>query len=304
MEQRAGVQIRIFNCQRRHYHIFCDFVNLPFSTYNPDMTLFSAQSFSLSLPHASTPQAVLVLSRHQRVINFLTTDDEILAVVHPEVGNGPFHVVLARPVDFSAISPQARGMWQGQRLQVGDAVIDWARARGWNPHLAPRAISAPSLVVLQECAHRSNAFEERWAGMDSHAVARMQRGGALLRTGIVDADAASLNQGLQLLVGLGPGLTPAGDDYVLGALARCQIDPSLPGRELLQARIPYFAPKTTRLSRAWLLYATHGQFDERWHALQHALAQDDARLINRACEAILRVGASSGPQALAGFLLI
>jgi hypothetical protein len=126
----------------------------------------------------------------------------------------------------------------------------------------------------------------------------MQRGAALIAQGIAQPDRAA-----SLLAGLGPGLTPAGDDYLLGALARLWLDATQPEAGELSSSVLAAAAKTTRISRAWLQYAARGQFDVRWHDLQRALLMADEEAICRAAHRILSVGATSGPQAMAGFLL-
>jgi hypothetical protein len=276
-----------------------------FGGYNHIMSLFLARSFSVALVASSTPsQLVRVLSLHRSVINFVTETGDLLAVVNPSIGDGPFHIVLETPARFDFIPLHAEGIWQGRSLALGHVRIDWSRAQGWNPYLASTIITRSALDVLQACAQKHKAFRSRWAGMKQHTVTRMQKGAMLLASGLWASETESLRQGLVLLMGVGPGLTPAGDDYLLGVMARLQMDSSWPDVVQVGELISGMGVKTTRLSWTWLMHAAHGEFDERWHHLRLALMQQDELAICRACHDVLQVGASSGPQAMAGFLLM
>ncbi len=262
-----------------------------------------ARSVSLALPPApKARQPLRVLSAHRRVLNLVDEAGRILAVVAPEIGDGPFHIVLERAVSFDFARPGAQAWRRGRALALGDWRLDWSRAHRWNPALTPANIPARAWRTLTACVQESGRFRDRMADVD-RAAARLQRGAALIAQGVARAEAHDLQQGASLLMGLGPGLTPAGDDYLLGALARLHLDDSLPDPAQLGRFIEADAMRTTQLSQAWLLHAAGGRFDARWHRLRDALAAGEGEAICRAARDILSVGASSGPQALAGFLL-
>jgi hypothetical protein len=258
--------------------------------------LLHARSVSLALPDGSGP--VRILSVHRRALNLTDEAGRIIAVVTPEVGDGPFHIVLAQSTSFDALHAGDAGAWRETSVQVGRWRVDWAQARRWHPQLTPAPIPRQALDTLNECVWATDLFQSRWAGMDARTIDRMQRGAALIAQGIAQPDRAA-----SLLAGLGPGLTPAGDDYLLGALARLWLDATQPEAGELSSSVLAAAAKTTRISRAWLQYAAWGQFDVRWHDLQRALLMADEEAICRAAHRILSVGATSGPQAMAGFLL-
>jgi hypothetical protein len=102
----------------------------------------------------------------------------------------------------------------------------------------------------------------------------------------------------QRLAGLGLGLTPAGDDYVLGVMAALWL---LGERNPLPAMAAACATRTTLLSGAFLRAAAQGQFMEGWHHLAHALDRQDEPGSRRAVRQIAAFGASSGRDSLAGF---
>src|SRR5204863_7812126 len=119
--------------------------------------------------------------------------------------------------------------------------------------------------------------------------------------------------GVQKIAGLGPGLTPAGDDFLLGLMAALimQSPPRLAAVPAPQAFTAnnlctligtVAAHQTTRLSATWLRYAAQGEFGAPWHGLAQSLASRRPEPIQQAARRILATGATSGRAALAGFV--
>ena len=112
--------------------------------------------------------------------------------------------------------------------------------------------------------------------------------------------------------GLGPGLTPAGDDWLGGWLVGLHVraamapntEASRPltvaavGRTVVEAA----AGRTTGLSLAYLSAAAHGAVPRIWHDFLYALADADAGPVQHAAGGIMCHGATSGSDTLAGFL--
>ena len=101
------------------------------------------------------------------------------------------------------------------------------------------------------------------------------------------------------LLGLGPGLTPAGDDCLVGWLSGAWAA-GADGRRLVEAVRPGLLAAathlTTRLSAAFLAAAVNGEAAEPLHGF--VLAPTEARLAG-----LLELGATSGADLLAGYLL-
>ncbi len=87
---------------------------------------------------------------------------------------------------------------------------------------------------------------------------------------------ADLQSAICHLCGLGPGLTPAGDDWLAGWLLAQHLAEDLRrSRETSTGLIADItADRTTTLSRAFLACAAAGEADEDWHALLSALAEE------------------------------
>jgi hypothetical protein len=110
------------------------------------------------------------------------------------------------------------------------------------------------------------------------------------------------------LAGLGPGLTPAGDDFLLGLMAGLQTWPQflagggLSVEEACQAIYEAADGRTNLLSTALLRSAREGMFSEVWHILLAALRQGKADEVRGAADCVLSSGGTSGADALSGFL--
>jgi hypothetical protein len=123
-----------------------------------------------------------------------------------------------------------------------------------------------------------------------------------LCSAIAAADLPSAGRAALKLAGLGYGLTPAGDDYLVGALlaAWMILPPETAG--LLAREISMIAaPRTTSLSAAWLRSAAKGNAGALWHEFFDALVHNVDSRIQTSLRRILAVGETSGADALAGF---
>lgn len=113
------------------------------------------------------------------------------------------------------------------------------------------------------------------------------------------------------LLGLGPGLTPSGDDVLAGFVAamvllsaRLSVDGL--SREEVGLWIAALAPsRTTRLSAALLAYAARGEVAEQLGDLLMALASpiEATKAVLHAADGLLQFGATSGGDTLLGVLL-
>lgn len=104
------------------------------------------------------------------------------------------------------------------------------------------------------------------------------------------------------LIGLGPGLTPAGDDFVGGAMIalRAAGESELADRVAAWA-LPLAEMRTGRISRAHLACAARGEGHEALHAL--LAAPEGSARFEESLARLARVGHSSGLDAAAGALL-
>jgi hypothetical protein len=256
------------------------------------------------------------------VCDLVTDDDEVVALVWGGIGNGPLNVVIeGRPV--VALPAGARFAVGERLLVVGDATVDLGRAELWDARPDWDALRARRVRVVAAAhfARRQLRCTKRSAVQES--TAGLQNGSLLKQAGPAVEAAVAAFQGVwqrgehdelvaaaRGLCGLGPGLTPAGDDWLAGWLLAqhlCSVPaglrPTEDRRDLTVLIVRVAADRTTRLSRAFLACAAAGEADEDWHALVSALAEEPMTSLPvcHSTNAILAHGATSGAAMLAGF---
>ena len=119
-------------------------------------------------------------------------------------------------------------------------------------------------------------------------------------------DAAAAATAGEPLLGLGPGLTPSGDDFVGGVLfARHVLAPGDTAWSAAAASLVERArTRTHPVSAALMTDLAHGEGHEPLHDLIDALADGDAPdRARRAVEQLGRLGHSSGWDMLTGVLV-
>jgi hypothetical protein len=113
------------------------------------------------------------------------------------------------------------------------------------------------------------------------------------------------------LAGLGPGLTPSGDDVLGGfaaimALLSSQLSADSISCKHIASTIAVVAkPRTTKLSAVLLEYASRGEVSEQFGAflLTLMLPAEEFETVLKAADRVLAFGASSGGDTLLGMLL-
>jgi len=261
-----------------------------------------------------------VLSVHPRACNLVSDHGDLIALVTSAVGNGPFHVVLAEPT-LDRLKPGVPARYHQGQLQVADVSIDLQDAALWEPkvawpdapmtstnmaHLAAyvAARARSPLFATWKTNSAGLAFPGRWPEV---LAERASQAAENLLAGLAAGDVERITWGVGGLTGLGPGLTPAGDDFLVGLMAGLRAWPMIlpsgwTAERACRLIVQVAAHRTTLLSAAWLRHAAAGEFAEPWHALVQALANAHEAHIHRAADRILETGATSGADAMAGFL--
>jgi hypothetical protein len=290
--------------------------------------LLFAHSLSLRAAGVLRPGVTgRVLASFRSVCDLVTDAGEVVALVWGEVGNGPLNVVLERGPAVAAPAG-ARFAVMDQGLRVGAVAVDLSRATRWDARpdwprlharwgrrwLKPPADTGENL--LKQVPHPPGQCAEAHF---SHIGCRLKSvAGPAVEAAVVvfeqarrHGSSADLRFAVCNLLGLGPGLTPAGDDWLAGWLLGQHLGGDLTGLRYLSGLILEIAAgRTTTLSHAFLECAAAGEADESWHELLDALAGEDAnqqisksanQRIGEATARIMRHGATSGAAMLAGF---
>ena len=258
-----------------------------------------------------------VLAVHARVCNLVTGHGEVIALVAPEIGDGPLNIVLeVWPGFLSNVQVGKRVTLGPDRLVLGSlGWIDLEDANTWSPcpdwdELRARRteIEASLALFVALCLdHDPSTVLLTLLGAPSPAqgravlvVERFREAAGLVAAGW-RGDEGALVEGGVILAGLGDGLTPAGDDWLVGVMLWAWLAHPNPQR-FCRVLSESAALRTTTLSAAFLHAAARGQCSVAWHRLLAALAEGEMPGMTRAAQAVLAYGASSGLDALIGFL--
>ena len=259
------------------------------------------------------PFSARVLALFEHACDLATAEGDVIALVTPQVGDGPLNVVLDEEGQGFATIEVGMAAWlEEERLHVGGLTVALDNATLWEPRpdwerlRARRDAWVERLPLLHALALRYApegsllALTYKMAGGLDATLATAREATEALRAGW-QGDVARLQAGAARLAGLGIGLTPAGDDFLTGLMLwgwLAHPDPDRLCHLLAEAAVP----RTTTLSAALLRAAARGEGGAAWHALLAALVHGENEEIARGAQDVLAHGATSGADALAGFL--
>lgn len=186
-----------------------------------------------------------------------------------------------------------------QTPAMGERVsLDLSAARTWSPTPLP-ATASPELRALRAAA-KGRAPREGLGGLtvDAHNVLS---GHAQPALDAIDRWLVghSLDDEAQALIGLGPGLTPSGDDYLGGVLIALHQFGRKPQAQSLSRWLKPRLGRTSDISAAHLEAAASGEGHEALHRCIEALCLVSADW-DAALTGLDQVGHCSGWDSLAG----
>ena len=237
----------------------------------------------------------VVVSVHARVVSLLLDDGPLVALLPAESPLHPWAVALAIPRrDLARVTEGAPVRVSEGVIEVGSLRIELAGLEVVDLRLRRRLRALPGAglkALAREAAVQPAAgpFEPALAA----ALERFRAGGEI--------------RGLAALVGLGEGLTPSGDDVLMGVLAGLDAAREMSGdaaalRQRLCAELERGTSRTTRLAAQMLDAAAAGFYAEPVLGLLQTLAlpKPNAKVLERAIADLLAVGHRSGADTLRG----
>jgi hypothetical protein len=291
------------------------------------MAMYTAASVSKTiLPAVRQPhfQAHLLAS-FPSACNLLLESGHIITIVTPAVGNGPLNVVVDGALALPLCQPGLPVRGDGCILDFNGAwQVDLTQAAVWDPlpdYETLRQYRATdvrqSLLHLQTLldiqVHRdireTSGLTSSGNNSPSRFQQRIQQPISALLAAYANGDLDGIQRHATALAGLGPGLTPAGDDWLAGWLVglrwREAILPhhqKVPVNTVATVVLSAAKGRTHPLSLAFLHAAAAGEVHERWHELLSNLLSGETAALAASAAIILSWGATSGADMLAGFL--
>ena len=181
-------------------------------------------------------------------------------------------------------------------MRLGSYLLAWEGCAAVETRLRPEGGGARLLLEVLA----SRPAPPAAAGILSPGGRTAQR---RLDHGIRKRDAKAFVEGATALIGLGEGLTPAGDDCLVGALAvlsRHAATWLAEHAEIRTALATATETRTTTLGHEFLLHALEGSFSEAILGLMQARSAAEA--VER-IDRLRTMGASSGADTLWGMRL-
>lgn len=248
---------------------------------------------------SSTSAKILHVFEH--ACNLYNERREIISIVTQEIGPGPFNIVIESDVRFAEGLSMASPIFAStEQLSLGAITIQFVDAELWDACPDWKELHAKRDNIRRQVSQVSDVVVQVSNRRGASQAATFS---SSLASSIAEADIASCIHAAQKLAGLGQGLTPAGDDFLMGAVYAAWIIHPHEVAECIVTEIAKVAiPLTTSLSAAWLRAAAKGEAGILWHQLFVALIAGNETAIDLHTSKILSIGATSGADALAGFI--
>ena len=237
--------------------------------------------------HLTTPRVRrwLAHSREARILhlfadvcNLVNEESQVVSLVSRRIGAGPFALVLATRSAWPANSrARVKIDRQAERLSVGPLQLAYGTAASWQPRPA-----------WERLRRRGGAGEDQPEALPPSIAVLLQQ----LLDGIDRGERAVVQTVAARLAGRGQGLTPTGDDVLVGVLYALWVWQPV-GDGWMRLIVESAAPRTTSLSAAFLRAAAAGEATHAWHRL---VAGDPGAVAD-----ILTTGHSSGAEMWASF---
>lgn len=257
-----------------------------------------------------------VHSVFDRVINLERGAGELVTLAARGLDNAPWTAIIDTPSFVAAgISVGDVVASNDGALYVGDGlVLDFAAASVWRCVLPSYAGASSRLPGQLETARRYLTQRGGHSGMSLHpgaagvfasevALALEGRAAALLDALLHSRHDEACLHAVSML-GLGPGLTPSGDDFLVGLFAVLNVTGS-PCHGWLDGgaqALAHAGDATNTISLAALTAAAAGRVRESIAALIDALLHGTPATLVQPLRRVLAIGATSGADLIAGIL--
>ena len=267
------------------------------------MVAQSVTAYSISRPLLESlekkPFTGYVAGIYKYSCNIIGDDGRMITLALPAIGNGPFSILINVQTPFAAITPKMDVRAYHDGLKVDNRLfINLESVDCW----VPRLLQFPRSFHLKTSnAELLNDYTQWLEPLNEISTDKIVKDKLIARAMELQealSNGNSIKRPVINLAGLGFGLTPSGDDYLLGVMASLWLTRNTT-RLVEIARLA--CKKTTSLSAAFLKAASKGEFAECWHRLAFAILSQETITVQAAISEIAQIGSFSGRDALSGF---
>lgn len=259
------------------------------------MTYLQAQS--IGAPIATLEQSGAVHSIFEHACNIRLDTGDVVTLLVSRAGNQPQGVVLETSQGFSfqhcdLVAGQSVTLTPDKLVVEGDRLhVNLRHAHRWD---------VPIPIINWSNDAVQNALEDA-----RHVVETSQWSQHLsclltdLQGAVVGEDYRRTAHIVSQLIGLGPGVTPSGDDVLIGFVAGLHAMKSAFAQHLCEA-VQLALPRTNDISQTFLRYACKGLVSEWVLKSLIAMAAGNAALALFSTQSALQIGHSSGLDTMQG----
>lgn len=245
---------------------------------------------------------------------YLEGDDALCCLGDETLPRGPVNL---RVPGFRVPPQQTPGAVTPWRYRSGTLCLEGQHWRveqspAWRPPVPPAWVTRRVVRGLRACRAAQGAAGGSTGdtgGLGAHIDARLRYACGALGDWLrhlpgKDVACRDVPRGALALLGCGPGLTPSGDDVLVGVLVMLHAAGRHDAARLLAGAVTTEAPRrTSRISAAHLVAASRGEAVEPVHDVVQALLAGEPAACATSVKRLLAYGHSSGADALRGMVL-
>lgn len=259
-----------------------------------------------------TNAPLVVVATFNRVVNLASPEGRLVAVHGKDVFLTPMSLSIDSQSPWSGHCQWCPGMELARvpgALVCREVVLDLTEASIWHPGVAWRPL-APSgrewlarllVACIPPGLQAAGAGAVLWGGGEPDLTAACRR---------LMADLSSKGGAIGAacdLVGMGPGLTPAGDDVLVGMALAAWSWLTGPARDrtivAVEAAAEWARTRSTVLGAEFLHHAARGDFSQPLLELANAAEAQDVTGVFARARTLVEQGGTSGVDTLTGMVM-
>jgi hypothetical protein len=243
-------------------------------------------------------------------VNFIAGDN-LVSVVQEKIGGGPLNIVVKGIVTDSITSLEI----YNHSIRLNDEEIFFDESKRYNPFLNFSTCSMHGFMdnlqyfekILVELAPQNSLtsfFKDSIEIMPQGSFQNVLK--KKLNSGLNELYFGDIEKGVQMLKGVGIGLTPSGDDAIAGVLIALHLMTEFSGWDLRQtiSKISEIAVSENKFTNSFVYCAARGMLFEKNKYLLQSLVSGQTEEIKQNVLRVLEIGHTSGADMAVGFLLI
>lgn len=280
-----------------------------------DVKALSIDKHFLKRVEESNLPIITIHSVFSRTIN-LSIENQLYTIASNQLDNAPatMRIDICHFEDYQ-LQPNDRITVNDFNMNVANRLmIDLKTAIPWESKL-------PSYPQCATPLTENLTFAKAWIiaqgkaewlrETNQHQTPFYQEMGRMLRerttnlmNGFISADVTTNVERAMSLVGLGQGLTPSGDDFLVGVLLALATrnQHALPHNEWAEQVVRKAKEKTNVISYSALKYAAMGETRESINLLLQSLFAGNQEQVKRQLGEVMKIGSSSGTEITWGII--